>query len=171
MGASAITDIWKEKCANFLQVLFLSGGIGSLITPVITRPFLLPSNEEEIQNRVNSNINSSMDNGNYEQLISIYTPDDVMVHIAFLIFGVIGVIASVPFVFFYLNDRKQNLKTDNKQDQSIDKNNGQKNHKGLKIYIAVALVGFIGHSVYGVEMVLGEFELLIPSIFQVLFTF
>lgn len=157
MSASSITIIWKDKCANFIQVLFLFGGIGALISPVITRPFLLPSNDEKTSFNMNSSMVNSIDvqstfsKQNYESA-------DVTVHYAFLICGLIGIIISIPFMYFYLNERKNSLEIQVKRnDQLPNANPQQTNDLTWKSHIAVALVAIVGHSAYSLETVVSKF--------------
>ncbi|XP_053208276.1 major facilitator superfamily domain-containing protein 4A-like [Panonychus citri] len=156
LSASSITIIWKDKCANFIQVLFLFGGIGALISPVITRPFLLPSNDEKTSFNMNSSMVNSIDvqstfsKQNYESA-------DVTVHYAFLICGLIGIIISIPFMYFYLNERKKSLEIQVKRnDQLANANPQQTNDLTWKSYIAVALVAIVGHSAYSLETVVNS---------------
>ena len=140
-----------------MQVLFLFAGIGALMAPVITRPFLLPSEEEKTA----INVNSSM--ADYEQSIvlkNVYTPDDVMVHSAFVICGLIGVIISIPLMYFYLNDRRQiretQIESKDQSDDQNDQNDDKKMNQGLETYVVVALVAIVGHSVYSLETVISK---------------
>ncbi|XP_074598708.1 sodium-dependent glucose transporter 1A-like [Brevipalpus obovatus] len=79
-----IVLLWGKKVANFMQILHMSYGAGSLIIPVIVTPYLLPVKDDN--NDTNSNMTTvevslSSSNG------SNYSADDVKIKYPFWMFG------------------------------------------------------------------------------------
>ncbi|XP_053212534.1 major facilitator superfamily domain-containing protein 4A-like [Panonychus citri] len=113
-----LASTWKEKCANWLQVLHMCFGVGSLIAPVICRPFLLPmvNSEERIVNSLNLTSNDSL----VDPLVkTIYNSDDVMIQNAFFIIASLTIVLALPFGWMNLSERKAETVT-NDQSKTSD---------------------------------------------------
>ncbi|XP_053212868.1 sodium-dependent glucose transporter 1C-like [Panonychus citri] len=98
-----ILRIWGENGINWLQVLHMSYGLGALIAPIFTRPFLLPNIESA---DFNSLININNVTHTNTTTSKSYSPDDVKVQYAFGIVGGMLMVVSIPYFFCYLHDRK-----------------------------------------------------------------
>ncbi|XP_053212447.1 major facilitator superfamily domain-containing protein 4A-like [Panonychus citri] len=151
---SLLASTWKENCANWLQVLHMSWGVGSLITPVICRPFLLPTTGDEtgIVHLSNLTLNGSL----IDPVVKpIYTSDDVMVQYAFLIISICALTLSIPFGCIYFKEKSASINTVD-HTKTINPDNIQQNYSPLKTYSAVAMVALISHLVYAIETLIGS---------------
>ncbi|XP_053208159.1 major facilitator superfamily domain-containing protein 4A-like isoform X2 [Panonychus citri] len=141
-----LTQIWKDKCANFLQMLHMSGGIGALTTPVITRIFLLP-NEDLIESEIDID---------FEFINSSYSSEDVIVKYAFLSIASIPILTSIPLMIIYIfKDRKTLSSPDQSNQQPKDQIEARSPSK-LKTYVAVLMVAGINHAVISLEGIIGS---------------
>ncbi|XP_015794139.1 sodium-dependent glucose transporter 1C-like [Tetranychus urticae] len=152
-----ILRIWGVKGINWLQVLHMSFGFGALITPIFTRPFLLPntgeSSDSELINATstftgNETISSS---NNY---IGGYSPDEVKVQYSFLILGGILVIVSIPIFFCYLYERKLGTEQGNEEDKKTDAHEGETGK--IKKFIATFMVAILANLTFGSEAAIGN---------------
>ncbi|XP_015786467.1 sodium-dependent glucose transporter 1 [Tetranychus urticae] len=145
-----IADTWKDKCTNWLQALHMSLGIGSLFTPVICRPFLIP---EEGETSVQSALNETLESPIIELIGIKPTASDVKAQYAFVIIGAISVIISLPFAFIYLKERSNQSKNTNIVQKSSETGKGW---SPLKANVGIFLVVLISHLLYSLEAVIGS---------------
>ncbi|XP_053205250.1 sodium-dependent glucose transporter 1-like [Panonychus citri] len=131
--------IWGNQATNYVQILHGSFGLGSLLTPLLVKPFLLPL----VQNSTNSS--ESGDN-----VLGTYTPDDVKVQYPFVVVGLILIFTSFGFLMFYFKD-DSNRKND-QSSQTTDSND----HPNWKIAAAISAVAIIAHTTFGVETMIGS---------------
>uniref|UniRef100_T1KTN7 Major facilitator superfamily (MFS) profile domain-containing protein n=2 Tax=Tetranychus urticae TaxID=32264 RepID=T1KTN7_TETUR len=150
---TSVTSTWKEKSTNWLQVLHMSWGIGSLLTPVICRPFLLPEESLEPDSSALITANTTAD----PMIVSIYTAKDVMIQYAFVIIGLLSVIVSFFYACIYFRERsitEYSKKEVNAVNIQVPQPSSQ--ISPWKKYIAIFLVAVVGHLCYSLEAVLGS---------------
>ncbi|XP_015786478.1 major facilitator superfamily domain-containing protein 4B-like [Tetranychus urticae] len=145
-----IADTWKDKCTNWLQALHMSLGIGSLFTPVICRPFLIP---EEGETSVQSALNETLESPIIELIDIKPTASDVQAQYAFMIIGVISVMISLPFGCIFLKERSNQSKNKNIVEASSDT---KPEWSPLKANVGIFLVVVISHLLYSLEAVIGS---------------
>ncbi|XP_015795274.1 major facilitator superfamily domain-containing protein 4A [Tetranychus urticae] len=141
-----VSIIWKESCTNFLQALHMSWGIGSLLTPVITRPFLLPSNEFEQPKANNSSSHLPIIN-------PIIGSSDVLIHYVFFIFGITSIVSSIPFLCIHCFEMRE---TDESNEAPDGNKEIKQNWSKCQTYTVITLVALIGHIVYSLEGLIGS---------------
>ncbi|XP_053212616.1 sodium-dependent glucose transporter 1-like [Panonychus citri] len=142
-----ILRIWGKHGVNWLQVLHMCFGVGALITPIFTRPFLLPNTESDDTTVILANgtsVNSTQ--------TSQYTPEDVKVQYSFMIVGGMLFIVSIPFFFCYLHDRKTN--SENSAEPEAEEI--QSNASTTKKVCAVIMTGILANFAFGTEAVVGN---------------
>ncbi|XP_025017493.1 major facilitator superfamily domain-containing protein 4A isoform X2 [Tetranychus urticae] len=137
-----ILQIWKgnPQLSNYIQILHGSFGIGSLLTPLITQPFLLPLNETT---------NGTKDDA---AILGSYKPDDVKVQYPFLCVGFFLIIASVGFLSFHFNERsKKGSNSDS--DENTSNSNDPPNWKK---YCGIAMLSIIANLTFGIQTLIGS---------------
>ncbi|XP_053208240.1 major facilitator superfamily domain-containing protein 4A-like isoform X2 [Panonychus citri] len=140
-----LTQIWKDECANFLQILHMSVGIGALTAPVISRLFLLP-NEDSVESETNTDFKFNRR----------YSSEDVIVKYAFLSIASIPMLTSIPLMIIYIfKDRKTLNSPDQSNQQPKDQIEARSPSK-LKTYVAVLMVAGINHAVISLEGIIGS---------------
>ncbi|XP_015793696.1 sodium-dependent glucose transporter 1-like [Tetranychus urticae] len=82
--------LWKSKSTNYLQALHMFFDIGALVSPLITRPFLLPLDPDEY------NAQSNQTSVNLTE-VKIYTKNDLLIQYPHAIMGLFLVL--VGFLF------------------------------------------------------------------------
>uniref|UniRef100_T1KTK1 Major facilitator superfamily (MFS) profile domain-containing protein n=1 Tax=Tetranychus urticae TaxID=32264 RepID=T1KTK1_TETUR len=161
-----ILRIWGKNGVNWLQVLHMFGGVGALIVPIITRPFLLPNTEYDGLSTVTTTSPETMDFTNITDIISAinttttitYTPDDVKVQYAFLIVGMVLAVVAIPYFFCYLHDRKQKSKDEeNRENGETGEETPQfVQTSTLKKVLAVIITAALANFCFGTEAVVGN---------------
>ncbi|XP_015781430.1 sodium-dependent glucose transporter 1-like [Tetranychus urticae] len=150
-----ILRIWGAKGINWLQVLHMCYGVGALITPIFTRPFLLP-NTGQLRDLESTNAtfigNDTVSDDN--KYIGGYPPDQVKVQYSFLILGGILVLVSVPVFFCYLYERNLKAGKDEDEDKEVD-GNAVKTSK-IKKVIAIVMVAILANLTFGSEAAIGN---------------
>ncbi|XP_015790485.1 sodium-dependent glucose transporter 1-like isoform X2 [Tetranychus urticae] len=146
------SDTWKDKCTNWLQALHMSVGIGSLLTPVLCRPFLIP---EEGEPNVQRAINETFASPIIEPINIKPTASDVKAQYAFMIIGAISVVIALPLGYVYLKERSYQNKNKNNVQISSDIEPKQE-WSPLKANGGIILVVIISHLVYSLEAVIGS---------------
>ncbi|XP_015786559.1 sodium-dependent glucose transporter 1 [Tetranychus urticae] len=142
-----ITDTWKDKCTNWLQALHMSWGIGSLITPVICRPFLIPEQDE-----TQTTTNETLKDPSITTINMKPTADDVKAQYAFMIIAAISMFIALPLGYIYFKERSLQNKISNKQ---INPDTKQK-WAPWKVNVGIILLAIIGHLTYSLESVIGS---------------
>ncbi|XP_015788402.1 major facilitator superfamily domain-containing protein 4A [Tetranychus urticae] len=158
-----ILRIWGKNGVNWLQVLHMFYGVGALIVPIITRPFLLPSTESDGLNTdqgVSITSPETIDLTNATAIINAinktttitYTPEDVKVQYAFMVVGMVLVVVAVPYFFCYLYDRKQKFKVE----ETGGENSRFVQTSRLKKVLAVTITAALANFAFGTEAVVGN---------------
>ncbi|XP_015781897.1 sodium-dependent glucose transporter 1-like [Tetranychus urticae] len=130
--------IWGDKATNYVQILHGSFGLGSLLTPLLIKPFLLPLAQNE---------------GNETQsdaFLGDYTPDDVIIQYPFIVVGVLLIFASSGFLVFHFK-----RKSSEKDKQSVDVK-PEVDHPKWKIVVSLTALALIAHTTFGVETLIGS---------------
>ena len=87
-----VVRLWGQDCPAVLQVLYFFIGVGASISPLIVRPLLLDAEDEEDQ--------------------KLFKPEDVKVHLAFLIIGIEILVAAVAcFILYFVSPEKDICRT------------------------------------------------------------
>ncbi|XP_015787699.1 sodium-dependent glucose transporter 1-like [Tetranychus urticae] len=133
-----VLSTWNDEASNYVQLLHGSFGLGSLLAPLLVKPFLLPlvQNETETQSD--------------EVVLGDYTPDDVKVQYPYLILGSILVFGSFGFLFFHFKNKSIKNANETIDDEIVDDDKPVVN----KIF-AVLIVAFIAHTTFAAETVIG----------------
>lgn len=130
-----LVELWQEKVGNYIQVLHVNAGIGSVLAPLIARPFLLPVDEETYSRE------------------GRFTPDDVRVQWSFLIIGSISVITGIAFLPYYFDDvkRQKLIVKINESLKTSPKESEETPFSTLKIYTAVLWVAVMATFNWSIE--------------------
>lgn len=139
-----IIKIWGESATNYLQILHMSFGIGALIVPLITRPFLLPLNRDE-EDGIRSNGTA---------LVNGYSPDDVMIQYPYLITGLFICSISIPFGIFYLKELRNPAQYESLTEESKDKKESQS--FDWRKYVAIIPMALIANIAFGFTTLVGK---------------
>ncbi|XP_025017162.1 sodium-dependent glucose transporter 1-like isoform X2 [Tetranychus urticae] len=134
-----LLSTWNEEASNYVQILNGFFGLGSLLSPLIVKPFLLPlvQNETEAQSD--------------EVVLGDYTPDDVKVQYPYLFIGSLLVFSSLGFLFFHFKNKSVQNKNLSADVEIVDDD-----HPVWKKIFAVLIVSFIAHTTFAVEQVIGS---------------
>ncbi|XP_053205252.1 sodium-dependent glucose transporter 1-like [Panonychus citri] len=130
-------NIWGLKAANYIQVLHSSFGLGSLLTPLLTKGFLLPSTNETLTD---------------DETFALYSPEDVKVQYAFLVISIVLFSSSLGFLLFYLRARA-NRKTDDFVNKEIVINNVSALWKRA---LCIAIVALVANCSFGLQTLVGS---------------
>ncbi|XP_015787702.1 sodium-dependent glucose transporter 1B-like [Tetranychus urticae] len=134
-----ILSTWNQEVSVYVQILHGSFGLGSLLAPLLVKPFLLPlvQNETETQSD--------------QVTFGDYNPDDVKVQYPYLILGSILVFGSFGFLFFHFKNKS--IKNAN---ESTDVEIVDDDHPVLKKMFAVFIVACIAHTTFAVDLITGS---------------
>ncbi|XP_025017914.1 uncharacterized protein LOC107359292 [Tetranychus urticae] len=81
-------------------------GVGALIIPLVTRPFLLPFQRDEDQIIQGRSININITSSATKLPFGGFTPDDVTIQYPYLINGIFLCLVSIGFIVFYFKDKQ-----------------------------------------------------------------
>ncbi|XP_053212556.1 sodium-dependent glucose transporter 1-like [Panonychus citri] len=141
-----ILRIWKDSksLSNYVQVLHGAFGVGALITPLISQPFLLPLNDDDSSDGVTITKTDNITiQGNY-------TPNDVKVQWAFLSITALQFISSVGFLIFHFKDKTKQQTIDTNEEDIDDQ------PKKWKIYVGVGLMALFANTTFGISVLVGS---------------
>ena len=99
-----IVQLWGKESAVFLHTVYFGYGFGSLIAPLILKPFLLPLNREssDVTSLALNGNSSDLTNGSSNETLK-YSPNDSLLVTPYLIVGFLTVpIAVFYFVLYFL---------------------------------------------------------------------
>ncbi|XP_053212416.1 sodium-dependent glucose transporter 1-like [Panonychus citri] len=156
-----IIRIWDKDATNYLQVHHMFFGVGALIVPLITRPFLLPYEREDDIDNLKENTTqafSSLPFGGYK-------PDDVMIEYPYLITGLFLCIISIGYVVFYFKDKRleSHVTPKNENEPETSSNDPMKsdqssyhNEKPWKKYVAIIPMMLIANISFGFTTTVGS---------------
>ncbi|XP_074594646.1 sodium-dependent glucose transporter 1C-like [Brevipalpus obovatus] len=145
----SILHIWGDKGSNFMQILHMCFGIGSLITPIVTSNFYLPLSQESGESSaiINSTQNSTQN----------FTPQDVRIQWAFLIVGTYTLLNGVIFgIYCLIEFNNRSTKGSTKEVEVGNENEPSNSIPVWKKYFAVITVAILAHIAFGVEFILGN---------------
>ncbi|XP_015793744.1 sodium-dependent glucose transporter 1C-like [Tetranychus urticae] len=128
-----VFNIWGDQVAFYIQILHSSFGLGSLLTPLIARSFLLPSTNESLSD---------------EAIFALYSPDDVKVQYAFMIIAVTLFCISFGYAIFYFIDKSR-------KQIEVPKEEPDK-QKPWKKYLCIGIAGLIANCSFGIQMIVGS---------------
>lgn len=138
-----IFDLWGEKSSKFLQILYLSFGIGAFLTPIMVRPFLLPF---------------SKDMGNdWDRYQTAHKPQDVQIKWPYIGVCIASLLLGLGYAFCYLRDRTwANIQS---QIPTIDSPEEERSEfPAWRAYIAVIWVALMASMCYAIEVILCSYS-------------
>ena len=143
-----LIDIWQKDCAQYLQGFYLVFGLGALLTPLYTRPFLVSPHEE---------------GEDVPEDILLPAPEDVKIHWPFIFNGILMAFVAVFALFIRTINIRQSKEQDKKSnDESVDADKSIETEevsiKSLIIkYNIYAASMFIVFVYCGIEIALGSY--------------
>ncbi|XP_074602398.1 sodium-dependent glucose transporter 1B-like [Brevipalpus obovatus] len=144
----ALIDIWGKSVGNYMQILYLSFGVGGLVTPILIRPFQLPIPEEIIDP---------------DAYLAYYKPEDVQMKYPLFAEAILSVLIGITFFLYHLatcrsSSRIKTEEHDQKDDKNVENIEGEeKKIPKFKIFIAVAWVAFLGHTGFSMQLIFNVF--------------
>lgn len=139
-----IAQLWQQDSTNYFQILYMFYGIGALLAPLITRPFLLPIEKDGLNFSLTDNSTWTQD----------FSRNDVQIQYPYLIIGCVFILVSVTFCLCYF----AGLQSDNNQSEET-KLEKRMQYSRLKRYSAVVMTASIANFVFGGQNVVGELTL------------
>lgn len=134
-------NVWGSKAANYIQILHSSYGIGCLLTPLLTKAFLLTE-------PVTADNETLTD----DEIFATYSPEDVQVQYAFLIIAVVLLSSSFGFLLFHFRD-KAAKKADSASNKEVVIHNDSARWKR---YLCIGVVAFIANCSFGLQTLVGS---------------
>ncbi|XP_074602664.1 sodium-dependent glucose transporter 1C-like [Brevipalpus obovatus] len=139
-----LINTWSEKVGNFIQILHMSYGVGSMLAPVLIRPFLLPIPEDLGKDWTTDQ--------------SFYSPEDVQIKWPFLVTCTLSIVVGFGFVYSYLKRTEKNENPEQKTEVTNDNQPKKQDEPPfIRICIAVLWVAILAHLAFSMQLVLCSF--------------
>ncbi|XP_015783991.1 sodium-dependent glucose transporter 1C [Tetranychus urticae] len=135
-----VLSTWNDEATNYVQILHGVYGVGSLVAPLMLKPFLLPQVSD-------INVNNTIESDG--PTIVAYTPDDVKVQYPYLVLGLTVTLTSLGFLYFYFKSKKNST---SKSNETINTDN----HPTWKKILVVIIGAFIAHTTFSVNAMTGS---------------
>ncbi|KAJ8314131.1 hypothetical protein KUTeg_008692 [Tegillarca granosa] len=165
MGNAQLLVVWGSENGPYMQAIHFTFGIGGIMSPLITAPFLMPRSDEDkmavntsydkyIADDINKVFketykstlhitNASMTFGNTTEH---KTSQKSQLYIAYFITSALGISSAIPFLLLCIKTRhKQKKKSDDKSNTNF---NYRKITKCMKLLALSNMMGILG--VFGV---------------------
>ncbi|XP_074602420.1 sodium-dependent glucose transporter 1-like isoform X2 [Brevipalpus obovatus] len=143
-----LINVWSEKVGNFIQILHMSYGVGSMLAPLLIRFFLLPIPKDAGDDK--------------DAARNFYSPDDVQIKYPFVTTCALSIIVGFGFGYSYLK-RAQNTKNPDSDPKKTGDSSSDHHQKvddqpsNLKICIAVIWVAILAHLAFSMQLTLCSF--------------
>lgn len=142
-----LINTWSDKVGNFIQILHMCYGLGSMLAPTLIRLFLLP---------IPKDISDDKDAAR-----KFYSPDDIQIKYPFVVTCALSIIVGFGFGFSYLKRPKNVQNFNNDQEKKVTEESDPHDVKkfedqpsNMKICIAVTWVAILGHLGFALQLTL-----------------
>lgn len=141
-------NIWKARVVNVIQILHTCFGVGGLAGPLIVRPFMLP---------LPKGIHEMSSDNDLDDLLLSIEPDQVRVHWAFLIVGVLIALTGIIFASVYLNDKtKEKAGEKSIKEASELRRSDQQKDNGFRKILVIIICACVANSYFGCQILICE---------------
>ncbi|XP_015789741.1 sodium-dependent glucose transporter 1-like [Tetranychus urticae] len=128
--------LWKAESTNYLQALHMFFDVGALVSPVITRPFLLPIDPDEY----NAQSNQTLTNLSSTTEVKIFTKNDLLIQYPHAIMGLFLFLVGIAFTITSFKDHSEQDSIEQETDQSSDQSLNWKQR--VAIIVTALIVNF-----------------------------
>ncbi|XP_069110855.1 sodium-dependent glucose transporter 1A-like [Argopecten irradians] len=159
-GNALILYLWGREARSFMQALHFSFAFGGILSPLVTSPFLLETDEYSndtltsdvihdsppigynVSTYTHTTVNNSTTFDNVTTTTS-HNADDSELYIAYSITAVLHLTSSIPLFIMYWRSRQQNRNYSTKTTKQTDKRISRKLPFGVRILVVLSVCCFI----------------------------